>query len=304
MGVPGKDAFSRYVMELDVPILDAMIDIEAVARGGVSAVTDMLEHQKRAFAVLRGREEPLEVGRWFQANATAKRAWAALFRHKEATQPTVAEQAERLFVSCYRIRTADDFTAAKQWLRTDQTCEAYLAKHNTEAARLERLTRRLKSLANHRPYGVACDVARAFSGYFYEEAFRRYSAPPRKVRTAADELLRAWRCLNDAEKWTVAGVNHRYLKMPKTTLELLELSAGGGAELAIKKLDATARERALAFELWSTARRTFRANKTTAIYNFLQFEGVQNAPDARSVERWVADWRKRGVSPAPSQRDA
>lgn len=300
MAIPSNAAFSEYIEILNVP-LGGAADFQHVARVGVNGIADLVREMRRNDDDLRMKAGALEVGRWFDANATADRAWRALFgRHLESPNPEPEELAERWIAFAFRDRTVEDYAKESEWIRSRQSCEEYLEERNTEAGKLARLTQGIRRRAMHRPYGVACDVARAFNGYFYGEAFLRYSVPPRSIKSAAADLLAAWKCLTDSAKWEAAGLEARYVRLSKIALTELETIAAGGSEPAIKKVDSTAPERALAFELWSLSRRMFRANRTTAIFNFLQFEGVKNAPDARSVERWVADWRKRRVALSPA----
>ena len=300
MAVPSRAEFSSFVDALNVGMVDNA-DFRAIAEAGVTGITALIDEMVSSKRRLLAQHDAHHVGQWLHACPTSKRAWRSLYGRPRSPPPiSHREIAQRWIDFAFRDATEESYDKLPEYLRVKRSCAAYLEEHNADTAKLARLERVIQRRATIRPFGVACEVAQAFSGYFYADSFLSYSATPRARKEAATELLAAWSTLTDESKWQAAMVEPVRVSLPKSALDGLRTVVSGSAqEWAIKKMDATARERALAFELWSVARRRFRANKTTAILNFLQFDGVENVPDARSVERWVADWRSRKVAIAP-----
>jgi hypothetical protein len=62
--------------------------------------------------------------------------------------------------------------------------------------------------------------------------------------------------------------------------------------LLIKRKDATSKERVLAFILYYILKSYSNSSRVKAIEYLLQIEGVENAPERRTIERWLQSWDK------------
>lgn len=66
-------------------------------------------------------------------------------------------------------------------------------------------------------------------------------------------------------------------------------------EPIIKRVDRTAKERVLAHKLWNILKEYKKARPVRAIEWLLQLEGIENIPERRTIERWLASWDKKNA---------
>jgi|GEM_PF-3543158 len=239
---------------------------------------------------------------WLDKNSTSSRAWSALWGSRNKREYSVQDHAERILASVNEARTPEYYSGNAWRNLTPEALAERMAHDNGTTGRINRLRRALSRVAQFDPLSSARVVALAFHGYFYGDSYRKYYGRADERKGEARELMAAIKRIEDPERWRRCGLEIPSLRISRTALLDLEDVVANKVNPAIKKMDETAPERALAFELWSHFQRTYRANKTTAIYNFLQFEGVKNPPDPRGVERWIKDWKDRGVRLAPTPK--
>ncbi|MDR6992477.1 hypothetical protein [Luteimonas sp. 3794] len=244
------------------------------------------------------------VGIWLSAHPTSERAWAAAHRaSKSVSLPDpVSARAREIVESCYRVRTLEDITGTygptirrggAEVQRTPQDFQDLVEIENSTGRRNRRIERHLEWLAKQDVYGVSRGVAAAFEDYFYGSSFVRHAVKPAELRKQASELLEAIAVIEDPARWGAIGMEPLKLAAyHRRKTDQLRGLLDNPPLSPIKKLDGTAPDRFLAYSLWRVFQRAYRSNRTTAIYNFMQFYGVKNTPDARSVERWVKDWRR------------
>jgi hypothetical protein len=131
--------------------------------------------------------------------------------------------------------------------------------------------------------------------YFYTDRARQLADEGKRQVEIATSVLGAIKVVQDAhERYEFisqrgAPGGTRGLDRLRKELEVF-LAESEQSKPPVKRMDNTARERVLAYDIWRTFRRVFRSNKSKAIYYLLNFDGVQNPPDSRNLERWVADW--------------
>jgi hypothetical protein len=131
-------------------------------------------------------------------------------------------------------------------------------------------------------------VARAFRGYFHEDRpsdianqNKAFNEALRKVPILTAELNR------HLSNIVAGGYEIRVHS------ELTRRMQRGRVESPIGRMDATVRERALAYDLWRGFRRDFGGNKKAAIVHCLRFDGVQNFIDPRELSRKIVRWSEQ-----------
>lgn len=317
---PTQDEFSEFKRLAIRPGSQAILEFKEgrPERHWISAfgtdVEDLLVRIDEAAEECSKTLHESAVGRWFFAHPTSDRAWAAAHRSskRDPVREPASVRALQIVEACYQQRTVEDILRVKhlakrkEWEEappTPQELDGLLEIENSAERRQRRLERHLEWLASYDRFGVGRGVAAAFEDYFYGSSFTKHAIKPAEVRKRAAELLNAIAVLNDEARWEAIGMKPIMVGgYHRTGIAQLRDREANPRISPIKKLDETAPDRFLAYSLWRVFQKAYRSNRTTAIYNFMQFSGVKNAPDARSVERWVQDWH--GDAKAKREADA
>ena len=308
MAIPSKDDFLSFLRMGDGSYEAG--NLSQIARSGYEGIQAFVHCVEAHRESLAKNIELSAVSKWIDGNPTSVRAVNALNgKSSNAVKSDPQAYWSRVIDDATRIRNEDDYYKSQR-LRKIALGESwdgpsltdYLNETNSERARFHRIHNAISRYQRWPRFSVLHGVGQAFFGYFYDESYRRHSVKADARRFALDKLTDAISQLGDSTLWQAAGIKWKPTRGLITQTIMLEDAKSEEPNPAIKKLDETAAERALAYELWSLFRRNYRANKTSAIFNYLQFEGVKNAPDSRSVERWVKDWRDRKVRLAPTHK--
>lgn len=73
----------------------------------------------------------------------------------------------------------------------------------------------------------------------------------------------------------------------------IELYLSESRDPLVKRTGGTDKERILSFHLWLAIRGYCQSRPVEAILYLLQMEGLHNAPDERTVHRWLQSWEER-----------
>lgn len=314
MAVPTKHEFEEFAQESWRPWLEIFWESPVSDIGksyeqiGEDLIASELDRVYRLKMELSASIDDHPVIKWIDGNPTSGRVWASLYGRRIANHNNSYDahaHARRLMDSAMRSRKFSDY----EWMRgrfsgitTDADIQQKVDEANTDDARARRIHDALRRVFMWDPLDVYRSIALPLMGYFHENSHRKHTVNTTERQKAAKAILVSISQLSDDELWLRAGVDSARMRGLSRAIKELEIAAVSKSNAAIKKCDETAPERALAFELWSEFRRKFRANKITSIYNVLQFEGIANPPDPRSIERWVKDWKSRKVELAPSDR--
>lgn len=266
------------------------------------------------------------VGKWFdQKEAQTGLLRLQGVRKARQNQPVpmaeVIEHADRLFAAWTRPRTKEDYagltmrdvTPGGEEVRrpyTDEELEEVVDRANEVWSVEKRIESRLKALSSDHPYLIFWRaLANAFLGYFYTESYRRYSVKASDRQEAARKLLQAFTAIQDPRLWDASGLT-RPTGIVRTrhdlTISALRESAGSDAKPLIKKVDDTAPERALIYELWSifhpsNGRKYVHVN--AAIFHFTNMPGIRNPPaSADAVADMLKGWEAEGFRPLKLDR--
>lgn len=269
-----------------------------------------------------------DVGKWLE-QPSAQRAFLRLRgeRKKKERDPTTRDEiiahADESFDRWTRRRTAKDFhlyqvteagdygellTRALTADEIDEKLERMNEGWEIER-RVEGHLRRLTS--GHRTLKYDHGVAAAFLGYFYTDAHKRHSVKARTRQEAARKLLSAIAAINDQRLWQESGVSMQGFpswgkSRREMTTESLKQSLHSAAKPLIKKMDATAPERALIYELWSlfhpvNGKGFVEVN--AAVYHFANMTGVRNPPATPdAVGDMIKSWEADGITPRKHDR--
>lgn len=314
MAVPTKQEFDDFARESWRPWETLLWDSVA---SDIHGSLDQISEDLVAFELNRSYRLKREfvasvdthsVVKWIEGNPTCSRAWASLYGRRSANQSNSYDahtHARRLIELATRPWTRSDL----YWMRgesseitADTAIQQSVDRANTDEAKARRVHSAIKRAFNWDPLNDYRKISLALMSYFYEDSYRKYTGKTAESQSAAKALLASISQLSVDELWLQSGVQRFAVRVPLRAIRELEVAATNKSNPAIKKIDGTAPERGLAFELWSEFSRRFRTNKITSIYNFLQFEGITNPPDSRSLERWVKDWNDRKVKLAPTDK--
>ncbi|MEB1529867.1 hypothetical protein [Xanthomonas sp. WHRI 7945] len=255
---------------------------------------------------------------WLEKSSSASaRAWASLFGKKHDNpglhEYNPEDYTHAMYRAASRKRTPDDYKGRiPLYIDADEgvvyreltpgEIEEKIALANTENEIQRRFNYRINAFLAFNPFDTSRGVASAFLGYFYTDAYKRHYVKAAERKAAAVALRDAIKTLGDERLWDLCGLQWSVRSPSRSRIDAIEKIISSDVRSPIRKLDGTVRERALAFELWSIFQRQFRANKVTAIFNFLLFDGVKNPPDSpRSIEKWVKEWKSAGVTTNPPQ---
>lgn len=268
-----------------------------------------------------------KVGKWF----AQKDAQTAFMRIRGQRKPRpmkvpsseeVLANADRLFSQWTRRRTQEDYAnftvpdiaedgrKVRRPLREDEFTE-YVERANDVWQVEKRIEFNLKRLIRDNSYLYLWRaLAQAFNGYFYKEAFRRYSVKAKVRQDAADRLLRALTALSDERMWELSGVESQMVLALgarwRKAEDALRASLHSDSKPLIKKIDGTAPERALIYELWSMLHPingTQCVYMSAAIYHLANMPGIKNPPpSADAVGDMIRGWEEEGFHPRKIER--
>lgn len=245
---------------------------------------------------------------WIFSHPTSDRAFTALSGKKKIAVRDIRKCAAASWERATRLRTIEDIAGLHSFAnKTQSERMEIVADSNTQWA----VSRRLRcSIKVHFPQKFSAlmrDVARAFSDYFYSDKYRRMAAEARSATARVQSVRNAIRVILKAEDASVL-VPIRTSAMGRKSLErldatLLEFVSGCAAQaMPVRRLDATARERVLAHDLWACFFARHKCSKAKAIYYFMEFQGVEQPMDLRSLERMTADWKAGAIRKTGSSR--
>lgn len=261
------------------------IDVEHFLRG----VIELREKHFRALS-------KYAVPKWINAQPTGSRAYRALYRKKTKNIFSVEPYARNLVARATRIRTAEEFkiNACPSEKRTEKEVASWVERQNS----VHEIERRIRSycsyFANWNPVAVESGIASAFRDYFYAERSKRLAKDGKDSLEFAKNLLSMITAIRSAEGANVfvpvGPTPIRYLDSTEKQLNDF-ISRFNPQALPIRRIDATAKERALAFDLWRCFYGAVRSGKPKAIAYMMEFEGVSQPIDVRTLERMTADWK-------------
>lgn len=274
------------------PVWSNVLDVHLLA----SFLADYYKSLER----LNDEIQQLPLSIWLEKSSAGKRAWRAVlgkmhdFNDEFDPEKRASEQAERLLKHASVPRTMENRGELWGWRpKSDVELMAELAHVNSPETIAWRLERGLKRHTSYNWLALEHGIAKAFDGYFYTDAYKKYVQKLDAKKAIAAKLLAAMDTLEKDDFWAACGLatpGKRYEQPRRRINAFLEGSAG--LKSPIGRIDGTVRERALAFELWKLFRHHFQANKTNGIFNFLLFDGIENPPTSeKPVEGWVKAWK-------------
>jgi hypothetical protein len=200
--------------------------------------------------------------------------------------------------SCVRQRTSADYQVYARLRQDIEPEQRWLEIQNDPEQALRRLYRRGNYWAARDSFRLVSGLSEAYRRYFYTESFKRHAVKASQRSDAVRKLCEALDTLLDQSLWEMSGVEppdlpgERASRRWSTLRDALSQPVISSRRSVIARLDETARERALAYELWRLFKRITKRNCSAAIYYYLQMDGVQNPPAAKEkVEEWIKAWK-------------
>lgn len=296
MAVPSLGDFSEYLTasrEAREQERESNSEIAESSLLTVESLTEALNAIDENWRVRLAATKKTKVVKWIEAQPSCSRAWQAMFGKPVSREIDHQPRAASILEFATRVRTADDFLDYKH---SDQAKAAKWA--NTPERVRSRVRLGLRSRLRC-PIDVEIGVVIAFRDYLHTDRYDRIADEMADPGVKSSKMQRAIKELLESHSQFAPAMP------PRLRLQLTKYSDELGAYLdalsrlapPIERRDATARERLLAFDLWQVMIRRLNANKTEAVYCFLEFEGVQGAIDRRSLQRLIAGWRNGVVEP-------
>ena len=246
------------------------------------------------------------VSDWMEGQSTYGRLENALWGKAKSAAIDIDKHCEYSFSFITRRRTIEEIfgeqsrLAHLKELRYSKKEKAdYVANINSPEQVFERLRRHVKHRLAFNPFLPYIHISEALSDYYFSDKAQRMVLEAKNMQKVSQSVMDAIDVIvAAAEKHTVARCAIRSRCSSDLIRAKKELQRGMADSIKrkpiIQRMDGTAKERVLAYDLWNNFRRRFRSNKIKAIYYVMNFEGVANPPDNRNLERWVAEWAQGG----------
>ena len=245
---------------------------------------------------------------WMDSHPTSSRAFSALIGNKKAKPQDIKLVAATLWARATDARTAEDFADSPLFASKSPADRAEIvATSNLSWSVSRRLNASLHSQNVQRFQMIMRDVATAFRDYFHSDRYLRMAEEARCAKARVQSVRDAIGVILEAEDASVL-LPIRTGDMGRRVLQRLDASLSEyvsetrALAMPVRRLDATARERALAYDLWACFFARQRSSKAKAIYYFMEFEGVERPIDLRSLERMTAEWKAGSVRKTGSNR--
>lgn len=300
MNVPEEDKFESYIFlleDFDARYVRHMWDITAE----VSAVANFLREVNKTRSEKRAAIEVSPVEVWLHSQPAARRAFKALYGARRLPlqhgPKDEIEWATLLINGTHRIRTRSDYTDSyfMEKYRTPEDWAKFIDEVNSDEAKLRRLITRCDRIARNNFGGYRIGIAKAFFDYFYTKRYLQLATEAKQAPKAALTVLNAIETLfsqaRDYEFLKLGNVpRHSLERIARTAQRYIDRHAD--IKYPVRRLDGTARERVLAYDLWTCFVNHFKSNKANAIFYFLGYEGVKNDLDLRAIERMTSEWSR------------
>lgn len=284
--VDGREAYRAKLAELED-------DIEQVGR--------FLEEVADSNRALLPTIETHKVWLWIDAQRTSARAFQALAGKRRKTDP-LTSRAQQIVDGARKLWTVERY---KEAMPADLIAKRSVAELKSRVEQMNRgeevmgrIRRRCENYARWPFPALALGVAYAFESYFYSDRHKRVVVDAKSAVSYSRSLQRMIQELKSATSknmFVSVRINHYWLDIAERRLAEFEREFDP-TRLPIRRLDETARERLLAFDLWQTFYAELRANRTKAISLMMEFDGVEKPIEMRTLERMAAGWKSSRAS--------
>ncbi len=269
------------------------------------AVTHFIQSAQQVMCRKESVISASPVTKWMNDQAAAKKAYKALWGGREPKWPTDAPEtiAARLISRACVIRTEEYFTvyrSEESFMKHYPSAEAIKAEledWNSLAKQLSRIRRGCEFWARWNCLQTSLGIATAFHAYFYTDRYKdlvnNARRHPELTSTLSQSIEFILTNLADGNNLDIT-LSSNVRRQLERIAEQLKTHQENGLEpvVPIRRLDSTARERVLAYDLWKCFRTSTGANKTKAIHLFLELKGESPDIDFRGLQRMVLEWRQ------------
>lgn len=293
MAIPTELEFKSYADTVKPSSLAKQMDsighIDAYDKAVIKQFIDAVITARSRFSNL-AFDSP--VGAWIEKQPTAGRAYAALHGKRKSIGAS-EDYADALISHAARVRTVSEY---REWSMYRELSEAELLEKverwNEKEAIERRMRDSLNRFKNFNPWKEELGIAQSFSDYFYTDRYKTLATEGQSSKAEAIKIKEAISTLRAAMEERSILPQLSSLRIPKSFEADLDSVIQAHPEcLPIRRLDNTARERCLAFDLWRTFISATGKGKPRAIWYFMEFEGVKNQADMRELERRSKRWK-------------
>ena len=288
-------AFPNRVSEISdangwqVELTDEMLRADGVTLN-VVALSDLIEKIGNIKNQLKAEIALQPVDKWLLKQPRTPRAVSRLFG-PAAMRSTPDEVATDIVAKSTRIRTAADFSN-----ESPETVQTRVEEANRPSTVKRRASQYLRRAAWHNPMKMAGGIAEAFGFYFHTDRYLVLLNEGRNAEQSARKALRAAETLTALSATAelvpieLGGMGQRALARVAEDLRKFLAVHDPKKTLPVRRDDKTAPERQLAYDLWRVFSSEYGANKTLAIATFLEFDGIKEPLNLRSIEDLVKHW--------------
>lgn len=324
MSIPTEDEFNTLLSAVDADVSDEFA-------AGVSSLTDSLQttgairYQALLELVsvsvdhvneMRDFMSSLPAGEWFYKQPSSKAAWDNLYTRRGRVKWITSEQykaqcADKIFDST-KILSKSEFLSKRGNYYKDlgeDRISTIIADYNDTASRMFRLKNRLYKEYTRSKNFILIGIAQCFMDYLYSDEYGNIAKIMSDIEVNLNNMLDAVEQLqssaSDISKnsgvLSVIGLSEaiRYQdKLPSRASsqffeKIRKLKERNYPNLPISRNDRTASERWLIYNLWRLFRKNYHSDKSMAIWHLLNFEGIENPLELRTVERTIAKFRRK-----------